>query len=124
MIPGEYVLVRTPLLYNKGRQGLRLSVTNTGDRPVQVGSHYHFAEANPALKFDREAARGRRLDIPAGTAMRLEPGDTATVGLIPLGGNRVVRGFRNHFNGPVDEAPGEAARGGGSRGNDEGGERA
>ncbi|MCH6197134.1 urease subunit beta [Corynebacterium mastitidis] len=111
MIPGEYVLVRTPLLYNKGRQGLRLSVTNTGDRPVQVGSHYHFAEANPALSFDREAARGRRLDIPAGTAMRLEPGDTATVGLIPLGGNRVVRGFRNRFNGPVDKAPEGAARG-------------
>ncbi|MBC3186724.1 urease subunit beta [Corynebacterium sp. zg-331] len=102
MIPGEYVLATEPLMYNEGKQALRIEVTNTGDRPVQVGSHYHFAEANPALVFDRRAATGRRLDIPAGTALRLEPGDATTVGLIPLGGRRIARGFRNAFNGPVD----------------------
>ncbi|WPF66403.1 MULTISPECIES: urease subunit beta [unclassified Corynebacterium] len=103
MIPGEYVLVTEPLMYNKGSRAIRIEVTNTGDRPVQVGSHYHFAEANPALVFDRAAATGRRLDIPAGTAMRLEPGDTTTVALIELGGRRIARGFRNMFNGPVDK---------------------
>lgn len=103
MIPGEYVLVTEPLMYNKGSRAIHIEVTNTGDRPVQVGSHYHFAEANSALIFDREAARGRRLDIPAGTAMRLEPGDTATVALIEVGGRRIARGFRNMFNGPVDK---------------------
>ena len=103
MIPGEYALVQEPLIYNKGKEAIAIEVKNTGDRPVQVGSHYHFAEANPALDFDRRAALGRRLDIPAGTAVRLEPGDSTTVGLIELGGNRVVRGFRNQFNGPVDK---------------------
>lgn len=104
MIPGEYVLCTEPITCNPGRQRILLSVTNTGDRPVQVGSHYHFAEANPALEFDRDAARGHRLDIPAGTAVRLEPGDATTVPLIPLAGNRIVRGFRNAVDGPLDGA--------------------
>ena len=85
MIPGEYVLSSAPLVINAGREAVDVAVTNTGDRPVQVGSHYHFAEANSALQFDRAAAYGRRLDIPAGTAARFEPGDSRTVRLIELG---------------------------------------
>ena len=78
-----------------------MEVANTGDRPVQVGSHYHFAETNPALAFDREAARGRRLDIAAGTAVRFEPGQTRRVSLIPFAGARVVHGFRGDVEGPL-----------------------
>lgn len=102
MIPGEYKLAQGSIVCNPGRSALTLDVTNRGDRPVQVGSHFHFAEANSQLDFDRTAARGHRLDIPAGTAVRFEPGDTTTVTLIPLGGNRAVYGFRSQVNGPLD----------------------
>lgn len=101
MIPGEYVLAETPVEINAGRPTLELTVTNTGDRPVQVGSHYHFAEANPALEFDRSAARGHRLDIPAGTAARFEPGDARTVRLTTLGGARAVYGLAGRTDGPL-----------------------
>jgi urease subunit gamma/beta len=87
---------------NEGRATLTLEVANTGDRPVQVGSHYHFAETNPALRFDRARARGFRLDIPAGTAVRFEPGQTRTVDLVAFGGDRVVQGFRGDVMGPLD----------------------
>lgn len=87
---------------NEGREATTLEVTNRGDRPVQVGSHFHFAEANADLEFDREAARGKRLDIPAGTAVRLEPGDSRTVQLVDFGGRREVYGFNSKVNGPLD----------------------
>jgi urease subunit gamma/beta len=96
--PGELTL-------NEGRPALRLEVANTGDRPIQVGSHYHFYETNPALRFDRERARGFRLDIPAGTAVRFEPGQTRTVDLVAYAGARVVQGFRGEVMGPLDEKP-------------------
>lgn len=102
MIPGEYILRSGPVTVNAGREGIEVAVTNTGDRPVQVGSHFHFAEANSALNFDREAARGRRLDIPAGTAARFEPGDSKTVRLIELAGRREVFGLSNAVNGRLD----------------------
>ena len=86
---------------NAGAAALRLEVANTGDRPIQVGSHYHFAEVNPALAFDRAAARGFRLDIPAGTAVRFEPGQTRTVDLVAYGGARIVQGFRGEVMGPL-----------------------
>ena len=114
MIPGEYVLGTAPVVVNAGREAIDVVVVNTGDRPVQVGSHYHFAEANAALEFDREAAYGRRLDIPAGTAARFEPGDSKTVRLIELAGSREVFGLSNAVNGALDagtarqEAKGEA----------------
>jgi urease subunit beta len=92
VIPGEYVLADEPVLIDRERT--RLQVVNSGDRPVQVGSHYHFADANPALLFDREAARGRRLAVPAGTAVRFEPGVEKTVELVELGGRRIVPGLR------------------------------
>ena len=107
MIPGEYFLSDDEIEINAGRDTVTLEVKNSGDRPVQVGSHYHFAETNPGLDFDRAAARGMRLDIPAGTAVRLEPGDSTTVKLIPLGGDRVVHGFRDLVDGRLD--PQEAA---------------
>ncbi|KGJ10382.1 urease subunit beta [Paracoccus versutus] len=94
MIPGEIIPAEGEIVLNAGRPRLVLTVANTGDRPVQVGSHYHFAETNPALDFDREAARGMRLDIAAGTAIRFEPGQTRDVGLIPFAGDRRVFGFR------------------------------
>ena len=106
MIPGEYVLNTEPVLVNAGREAIDVAVTNTGDRPVQVGSHFHFAEANAALAFNRQAAYGRRLDIPAGTAARFEPGDSRTVRLIELAGRREVYGLSNAVNGtlaPVEE---------------------
>jgi urease subunit gamma/beta len=90
------------LSLNVGRPTLRLEVANTGDRPIQVGSHYHFAETNPALTFDRTAARGFRLDIPAGTAVRFEPGQSRTVDLVALAGARIVQGFRGEVMGPLD----------------------
>ncbi|MDO4251753.1 MAG: urease subunit beta [Rothia sp. (in: high G+C Gram-positive bacteria)] len=102
MIPGQYILKDSPVICNRGRQSKVLEVINRGDRPVQVGSHYHFAEANRALEFDREAALGYRLDIPAGTAVRLEPGDKTSVRLIPLGGDRIVYGFRDQVDGFLD----------------------
>ena len=108
MIPGEYVLNTEPVLVNAGREAIDVVVTNTGDRPVQVGSHFHFAEANAALAFNRQAAYGRRLDIPAGTAARFEPGDSRTVRLIQLAGRREVYGLSNAVNGPL--APVEEGR--------------
>jgi urease subunit beta len=109
MIPGEYMLRPEPVAANAGREAIDLAVTNTGDRPIQVGSHFHFAEANAALTFDREAAHGRRLDIPAGTAARFEPGDSRNVRLIELAGRREVYGLSNAVNGPLAAAK-EAAQ--------------
>ncbi|WP_026927017.1 urease subunit beta [Granulicoccus phenolivorans] len=103
--PGGYVLADEPILINADRETVELEVTNTGDRPVQVGSHYHFAEANSALRFDRAAARGFRLDIPAGTAARFEPGDRRRVRLVALAGNREVHGFTGLINGRLDDGP-------------------
>jgi urease subunit beta len=94
VIPGEVLPGTSPVVLNAGRPVVSLAVTNTGDRPVQVGSHYHFAQVNPALSFDRAAAVGFRLDIPAGTAVRFEPGISRTVTLVALGGARIVPGLR------------------------------
>jgi urease subunit gamma/beta len=91
-IPGEFLLAETDIEINAGRIPVELAVTNRGDRPIQVGSHYHFAQTNRALDFDRSLADGRRLDIPAGTAVRFEPGETRTLSLVEIAGNRVVRG--------------------------------
>ena len=106
MIPGEILPASHPAAFdlNAGRPTVRIEVANAGDRPIQVGSHYHFAETNSALRFDRGAARGFRLNIPAGTAVRFEPGDTREVELVAFGGARVVRGFRGEVNGPLDPA--------------------
>ena len=101
-IPGELLPEAGELELNAGRPVTTLSVSNSGDRPVQVGSHFHFAEANAALQFDRAAARGQRLDIPAGTAIRFEPGDSRDVNLIPFAGARRVIGFNGQINGPLD----------------------
>jgi len=101
MIPGEIITQEGEITINVGRAGVRFSVTNTGDRPIQVGSHYHFFETNPALKFDRDKARGMRLDIPAGTAVRFEPGQTRDVALVAYGGDRKVFGFRQEVMGPL-----------------------
>jgi urease subunit beta len=103
MIPGEYILRAEPVTANAGREAIDVVVINTGDRPVQVGSHFHFAEANAALTFDRAAAYGRRLDIPAGTAARFEPGDSRNVRLIELAGSREVYGLSNAVNGSLDD---------------------
>lgn len=91
-IPGEVLVAAGDIVINEGRDAIQLKVANLGDRPIQVGSHYHFAQTNRALEFDREAATGRRLDIPAGTAVRFEPGETKTVALVELAGRRIVRG--------------------------------
>ena len=99
MIPGEIETADGELELNVGRPTLRLVVANTGDRPIQVGSHYHFAETNTALDFDRAQARGYRLNIAAGTAVRFEPGQTRTVELVALDGDRVVYGFNGHVMG-------------------------
>ncbi len=101
VIPGEMFPAAGEIELNSGRPVTELEVANTGDRPVQVGSHYHFAEVNPALHLDRAAARGQRLDIPAGTAVRFEPGQTRTVRLVPFGGARAVHGFRGETEGSV-----------------------
>ncbi len=101
MIPGEIFPAKGDLTLNAGAVVTVLMVANTGDRPVQVGSHYHFAETNPGLTFDRDAARGQRLDIPAGTAVRFEPGQTREVRLVPLSGLRVVYGFNQKIMGPL-----------------------
>ena len=101
MIPGELFPAAGGIELNAGREAIEVEVANTGDRPVQVGSHYHFAETNPALRFDRARARGRRLDIPAGTAVRFEPGQTRSVRLIPYAGARRVHGFRGETEGAV-----------------------
>ena len=102
MIPGEILPAAGDIELNPGLPHTTLVVANTGDRPIQVGSHYHFAETNPALSFDRSAARGKRLDIAAGTAVRFEPGQTREVTLVPYRGSRVVQGFRADIMGALD----------------------
>lgn len=104
MIPGEYILAKGGITANVGRKNVELAVANTGDRPIQVGSHFHFFEVNAALQFDREKAFGMRLNIPSGVAVRFEPGDEKTVTLTELKGNRIVHGLNNKTNGPLDEA--------------------
>ena len=101
MTPGELFPAEGTLTLNAGAEAITLMVANTGDRPVQVGSHYHFAESNPALDFDRDAARGTRLDIAAGTAVRFEPGQRREVQLIPIGGDRRIFGFNSQVMGDL-----------------------
>ncbi|MCB1834007.1 MAG: urease subunit beta [Geminicoccaceae bacterium] len=101
MIPGEVMTMPGDIELNAGEETLSIEVANSGDRPIQVGSHYHFHETNPALEFDREKARGWRLDIPAGTAVRFEPGQTREVTLVPLGGSRTVFGFNQMIMGSL-----------------------
>ena len=102
MIPGELFIKSGTIDLNEGRDVVTLKITNTGDRPIQVGSHYHFYETNSALEFDREAAKGCRLDIPAGTAVRFEPGQSREVDLIAYQGNREVYGFNGKINGSLE----------------------
>ena len=101
MIPGEVITQPGEIELNAGRTTIELEVANTGDRPIQVGSHYHFFETNPALSFERDKARGFRLDIPAGTAVRFEPGQSRTVTLVALAGDRTVHGFRQQVMGKL-----------------------
>lgn len=101
MHPGEIIPAASPVELNPGRTRIRLRVANTGDRPVQVGSHFHFAAVNPALEFDHDAARGYRLDVPAGTSVRFEPGIEREVDLVPIGGARVVPGLRPEWAGAL-----------------------
>ncbi|MYE24397.1 MAG: urease subunit beta [Gammaproteobacteria bacterium] len=103
MVPGEYLIEEGAIALNEGRPRRELAVANTGDRPVQVGSHYHFAEVNEALAFDRESAHGHRLDIPAGTAVRFEPGQSRTVHLVPIGGGRRIYGFQAKVMGALEQ---------------------
>lgn len=103
LCPGEFLVEEGDITLNEGRQSRELTVANTGDRPVQVGSHFHFFETNKALEFDRRAAYGMRLDIPSGTAVRFEPGERKTVSLIPIGGRRVGFGLSGLTNGPMDD---------------------
>jgi urease subunit beta len=105
MTPGEIRYGEGPIELNPGRPRVTLRVTNTADRPVQVGSHYHFAAANPGLEFDRKAAWGLRLDVPAGTAVRFEPGVERDVALVPLAGRRIIPGLRPEWAGPLDGSP-------------------
>ena len=102
MIPGELFPASGEIELNAGRRTLEVSVTNLGDRPIQVGSHYHFFETNPGLQFDREETRGMRLDIPAGTAIRFEPGQTRLVRLVAFAGDRIVHGFRGAVAGRLE----------------------
>ncbi len=104
MIPGEYFVQDGEIELNKGRKTATLTVSNTGDRPIQVGSHYHFFETNPALDFDRKRSRGMRLNIPAGTAVRFEPGQTREVTLVVLAGTRTVYGFRQEIMGKLQRS--------------------
>lgn len=106
MLPGEIITAEGDLELNGGRPSVTLTVANSGDRPIQVGSHYHFFETNPALQFDRGRARGCRLDIPAGTAVRFEPGQEREVALVPFVGLRTVFGFRQQIMGPLEENDG------------------
>lgn len=103
MIPGELLPAEGPVRINEGRETATVAVENTGDRPVQVGSHFHFFEVNPALEFDREASYGTRLDVPAGTAIRFEPGDRQEVPLVAVGGDRVVYGMHGLVDGDLDD---------------------
>lgn len=102
MIPGEIIVQEGEIELNADRPTVRLQVANTGDRPIQVGSHFHFYEVNDALSFDREQAKGMRLDIPAGTAVRFEPGDEREVTLVPFAGSRQVYGFNGRINGSLE----------------------
>ena len=102
MIPGEYKLAESPVIANEGRREIELEIANTGDRPIQVGSHFHFFEVNRALRFDRAAAYGMRLNIPAGTAVRFEPGDSKTVTLVEIGGSATIHGLNGLTNGPAN----------------------
>jgi urease subunit beta len=125
MVPGEILLGDGPVEVNAGRPVTAMVVVNTGDRPVQVGSHYHFAEANPALDFDRSAAWGHRLAVAAGTSVRFEPGVDREVDLVPLGGRRVVAGLRGECAGPVDERrPSTGTAAGGTAAGDSDGDEA
>ena len=105
MKPGEILLGAGEIELNAGRPTVTLEIANAGDRPIQVGSHYHFFETNPALTFDRAKSRGMRLDIPAGTAVRFEPGQTREVRLVAYAGARIVHGFRGAVNGKLDASP-------------------
>jgi urease beta subunit len=111
MIPGEYVLAADEVVANDGRRTVTVMVGNTGDRPIQVGSHFHFFEANKALRFDRAAAFGMRLNVPAGTAVRFEPGDEKKVTLVALGGARLAHGLNRLTEGATDDASLAAALG-------------
>lgn len=102
MKPGEIITAQGTLTLNEGRETKTIKVANTGDRPIQVGSHYHFYETNPGLEFDREATRGYRLDIPAGTAVRFEPGQSRDVNLVAYAGRREIFGFNAQINGPLE----------------------
>jgi urease subunit beta len=101
MIPGEVITKEGEIELNAGRKSIKLRVANTGDRPIQVGSHYHFFETNPALQFERVKAKGMRLDLPAGSAVRFEPGQSREVTLIPIAGKRTIYGFRQEVMGKV-----------------------
>lgn len=103
MVPGEVILGEGTIKYNEGKEAIQLKVTNTADRPIQVGSHFHFFEVNNGLKFDREKSYGKRLDIPAGTAVRFEPGDEKEISLIDIAGVRRVYGLNNQVDGYLDE---------------------
>jgi urease subunit beta len=105
VIPGELLALPGDIELNVGRRAVRVNVANTGDRPIQVGSHFHFFETNEALHFDRAVARGFRLNIAAGTAVRFEPGQEREVELVALGGDRIVYGFNSKVMGPLDEGP-------------------
>ncbi|MCS4486294.1 urease subunit beta [Staphylococcus americanisciuri] len=104
MKPGEIIVKHTEIDVNKGLDATIITVKNTGDRPVQIGSHYHFYEANPALDFDRSLSYGKRLDIPAGAAVRFEPGDEKKIQLVGYRGKRKIYGFHGKVNGPIDES--------------------
>jgi len=102
MIPGEMMVKAGETVLNEGRATIRVTVANTGDRPIQVGSHYHFFETNAALEFDRAASRGYRLDIPAGSAVRFEPGQSRDVSLVEIGGDRIIHGFAGKISGKLE----------------------
>jgi len=116
MIPGEIFPAEQPIVINAGRTSTAIDVTNRGDRPIQVGSHFHFFEVNRALRFDRRAAYGMRLDIPAGTAVRFEPGESRRVTLVALGGRRVVRGLNGLTDGSLETGRADALRRAAERG--------
>ena len=103
MIPGEYFIQDGDLILNKDRKTIKVTVANTGDRPIQVGSHYHFFETNKALSFDRKVARGYRLDVPSGTAIRFEPGQEREVQLVEYAGDRHIYGFNGEIMGPLED---------------------